>query len=137
MDKKNIIKQMARLGFKGAWDEEKSIFAFKFEDINILYLPDEKDVNFLYFAEPKVYEVTEDNRPFVLELMNEVNQILKYAKTFIHEESVWISYEIRLFGNEDIKEVLEHCLHMLEAAHRAFFKKINGGEIIEKEKSND
>ena len=137
MDKKSIIKQMARLGFIGTGDEDESIFAFKFEDTNILYLPDEKDENFLCFAEPQIYEVTEDNRPFVLELMNEINQILKYAKTFIREESVWISYEIRLFGNEDIKEVLEHCLHMLQAAHRAFFKKINGGEMIDKEKNND
>ena len=137
MDKKSIIREMRRLGFKGSGDEDGTIFAFKFEDISILYLPDENDEKFLYFAAPKVYEVTEDNRPYVLELMNEINQALKYTKAFIREDNVWISCEIRLFGKEDIKEVLEHCLYMLQAAYRAFTKGTNGGEIVDKEDNNN
>lgn len=86
-------------------------------------MPDD-DENFLRFALSYIFDVTAENRPFVLEVANDTNMTIKYSKTCVFGESVWIFYEYRLFGDVNIEAIIENGLLLLQATVGLFHRKI-------------
>lgn len=106
-------------------------YAFKYEELNYLYMPDDNDEQFLRIAVPQLYDVTDENRIAVLEAMHDTGLMLKYSKVCImYEDAVWAIYEHRLSTCEDLGELLEHIIRVLEATAQVFHKKINGEELV-------
>lgn len=106
-------------------------YAFKYEELNYLYMPDDNDEQFLRIAVPQLYDVTDENRIAVLEAMHDTGLMLKYSKVCImYEDAVWAIYEHRLSTCEDLGEILEHIIRVLEATAQVFHKKINGEELL-------
>lgn len=106
-------------------------YAFKYEELNYLYMPDDNDEQFLRIAVPQLYDVTDENRIAVLEAMHDTGLMLKYSKVCImYEDAVWAIYEHRLSTCEDLGEILEHIIRVLEATAQVFHKKINGEELV-------
>lgn len=127
MDKNDVLEKLAELGF----DLEEVTgtgYLFRFEELTFLYLPDEDD-NTLRFAVPNIYDVTEENRIYVLEVMNATNLMIKYSKACIYDDNVWVFYEIRLFGDGDLEEMIEHSLLLLQATVGLFHRKVEGEDI--------
>ena len=135
MNKENIINKLTELGFELQEVPEMG-YVFEYEGMTILYMPDD-DEDFVRFGLPNIFEVTEENRPLVLEVANSTNLTIKYAKVCVYGESVWAFYEYRSFGNEDIEELVEHSLLLLGATLSLFHRKIEGEDTITEDENEE
>ena len=129
MNKELVLSKLEELGFS-LEEVGECGYIFKYEEIAVLYMTDDDDENFLRFGLPNVFDVTEENRPFVLEIVNATNKNIKYSKTCVCGEDVWIFYEHRIFGNEKLEDVIEHCLLLLQATYYLFYRKIEGDDSL-------
>lgn len=127
MDKNEIIDTLAVLGFEVEEIPEFG-FMFRHEGLAIVYMPDD-DEDFLRFAAPNIYDVTEDNRTFIMDVVNDTNLTIKYSKVCIYGDQVWAFYEYRVFGEGHIEDILEHSLMLLHATVSLFHRKIEGGDF--------
>lgn len=128
--KEIILDQLKAMGFE--LTELGDIgYAFKYEDMNYLYMPDDEDEQFLRIVIPYLFEVTDENRVAVLEAMHETGLMLKYSKVCItYENAAWAIYEHRLNSAENLPELLEHIIRVLEATAHVFYKKMNGEDVM-------
>lgn len=135
MSKKLILAKIEELGFS---IEEAGDFGyvFKFEELTILYMPDD-DENFLRFAVPNIYDVTDENKRFVLEVVNDTNMSIKYSKTCVYGDSVWVFYEYRLFGEDNLEDIIEHSMLLLQASYFLFHRKLEGDDTLPGEDEDD
>ena len=126
--KETIIRKLKALGFDPA-DFGAMGCVFRYEGLNYLYLPDDRDEHFLRIIVPNLFTITDDNRVEVLEAMHETGQMLKYSKVCImYEDSVCAVYE-HLYGDtEDLTDILEHMILVLALTANVFHEKINGNE---------
>lgn len=138
MNKEKVLNQLEELGFALEEVGEYGYF-FKFEDLNILYMPDDDDENFMRFAVPNIYDVTEENKALVLEVVNNTNMTIKYSKTCVFGDDVWIFYEYHLFGEDNLEDILEHSMRLLQATFFLFHRKIEGDDSLpsEDDEEND
>jgi hypothetical protein len=128
MSKELVLEKLESLGFS-VMDARELGYMFEYEEFTFLYMPD-NDEYFLRFALPKIFYVTEENRPFVLEVTNDTNMTIKYCKTCVFGESVWVFYECRLFGDDNIEAIIEHGLLLLRATVGLFHRKIEGDDEL-------
>lgn len=135
MSKEFILAKIEELGFS---IEEAGDFGyvFKFEELTILYMPDD-DENFLRFAVPNIYDVTDENKRFVLEVVNDTNMSIKYSKTCVYGDSVWVFYEYRLFGEDNLEDIIEHSMLLLQASYFLFHRKLEGDDTLPGEDEDD
>lgn len=128
--KELILDQLKVMGFEPI--ELGNVgYVFQYEDLNYLYMPDDDDERFLRIVIPHLFEVTDENREAVLEIMHEIGLMLKYAKVCImYENAAWAIYEHRLNSTENLPELLEHIIRVLEATAHVFYKKMNGEEVV-------
>lgn len=126
MSKELVLKKLENLGFSVV-DAHEFGYVFKFEELTLLYMPDD-DENFLRLALPNIFDVTVENRPFVLEVVNSTNMTIKYTKTCVFGERVWVFYEYRLFGVDNIEAIIEHGLLLLQATVGVIHRKIEGDD---------
>lgn len=135
MSKELILAQIEELGFS---IEEAGDFGyvFKYEELTILYMPDD-DENFLRFAVPNIYDVTDENKCFVLEVVNDTNMSIKYSKTCVYGDSVWVFYEYRLFGEDNLEDIIEHSMLLLQASYFLFHRKLEGDDTLPGEDEDD
>lgn len=135
MSKELILAKIEELGFS---IEEAGDFGyvFMFEELTILYMPDD-DENFLRFAVPNIYDVTDENKRFVLEVVNDTNMSIKYSKTCVYGDSVWVFYEYRLFGEDNLEDIIEHSMLLLQASYFLFHRKLEGDDTLPGEDEDD
>ena len=135
MSKELILAKIEELGFS---IEEAGDFGyvFKFEELTILYMPDD-DENFLRFAVPNIYDVTDENKRFVLEVVNDTNMSIKYSKTCVYGDSVWVFYEYRLLGEDNLEDIIEHSMLLLQASYFLFHRKLEGDDTLPGEDEDD
>ena len=67
--KETIIRKLKALGFDPA-DFGAMGCVFRYEGLNYLYLPDDRDEHFLRIIVPNLFTITDDNRVEVLEAMH-------------------------------------------------------------------
>ena len=134
MSKELVLEKLESLGFSVV-DAHEFGYVFKYEELTLLYMPDD-DENFLRFALPNIFDVTAENRPFVLEVVNDTNMTIKYSKTCVFGESVWVFYEYRLFGDDNIEAIIEHGLLLLQATVGLFHRKIEGDDDFPQAEDN-
>jgi hypothetical protein len=101
----------------------------QYEGMTLLYLFDDDDEEFFRMAAPKIFDVTEENRELLLDIVNEINIKLKYSKTTVLDDAVWVSYEQLLSDDEHIDAVIEHSIMVLQATVYAFHRRVNGDDI--------
>ena len=135
MSKELILAKIEELGFS---IEEAGDFGyvFKYEELTILYMPDD-DENFLRFAVPNIYDVTDENKRFVLEVVNDTNMSIKYSKTCVYGDSVWVFYEYRLLGEDNLEDIIEHSMLLLQASYFLFHRKLEGDDTLPGEDEDD
>lgn len=128
MNKELVLSKLEELGFTL---EEAGEYGhvFKFEDLIILYMPDD-DENFLRFAIPNIFDVTDENKQMVLEIVNATNMAIKYSKTCVYGDNVWIFYECRTFEDEHLVDIIEHTMLLLQATYYLFYRKIEGDDTL-------
>lgn len=127
MNKEVILKKLEMFGFE---IEEITDYGyiFKHEGVSMLYIPDE-DEECIRFAVPNIFEVTEENRAFVHEVVNDTNLCIKYSKVCVCDDWVWVFYEYHVLGECDTTDLIEHSLLLLCATMTLFFRKVEGEDI--------
>lgn len=112
--KEKILEAFRDLGFK-LEEEEGMGYCFNYEGLNLLYMYNESDEEFLNIALPGIVEVEEDRMLQICALLEKINSTLKYVKTYMFGYSVWLFYERELFGEEDLMTVISRMILHLEA----------------------
>lgn len=133
MDSTIILNQLRTMGFA---PEEVPGFGeiFTFEGMNFLYMPEEGDEEFFRLSMPNLFDVTADNRSYLLDIVNDLNVRMKYSKTVITDDGVWVFYEHRMEEDENLEDLIEHALYLLRATAYTFHRMVNGeGASSEKE----
>jgi len=129
MSKELILKTLEELGFE-VQDIPEFACMFNYEGMTFLYMPDDDDEHFLRFAVPNIFDVTDENKNFVLDIVNSTNMTIKYSKTCVWGENVWAFYEYRVFSDENIEDIIEHGLLLLKATVALFHRKVEGDDVI-------
>lgn len=132
-----VLQGLHNMGFQTK--ELKGLgYIYGYEDIPLIYIPNEDDENFIQMAIPQIFNVTDENHIEVLKIIQEINMMMKYTKlNIMNNESVWIYYEHKLFGNENLEIVLEHIIRTLHFTFNILNKKIDGEEINDEESIGD
>ena len=112
--KEKILEAFRDLGFK-LEEEEGMGYCFNYEGLNLLYMYNENDEEFLNIALPGIVDVEEDKMLQICALLEKINSTLKYIKAYIVGNRVWLFYERELFGEEDLMTVISRMILHLEA----------------------
>ena len=124
--KEKILEAFKELGFK-LEEEEGMGYCFNYEGLNLLYMYNENDEEFLNIALPGIVDVEEDKMLQICALLEKINSTLKYIKAYILGNSVWLFYERELIeqrgkktegqlcGEEDLMTVISRMILHLEA----------------------
>lgn len=135
MTKNDILKALDNLGF--TVDEFGGHFYhFEYEELNYLYNYDERDEDFLFLSVPNIFQVSEENAAMVMPVINQANNIVKYAKITYSQEMVWATLEYPLFDWVNIEELLEFAINVLQSAATTFDRVLRG-DFEEKEGEED
>lgn len=102
------------LGFK-LEEEENLGYSFTYEGLNLLFIYNEDDTDFLNIALPSIFEAEEGKVLQVCTLMEKINSTLKYVKAYLFGNSVWMFYERELFDGEDLPLLISRMILRLEA----------------------
>lgn len=131
-----VLKELTSMGFEPTQVGDMG-YAFNYEELTFLFITDDDDA-FLRFAIPNMFEVTDDNRTFVLEAINQTSLSLKYSKMCITSDAyVWAMYEHRLNSTEDITNLLEHIILVLFITYDIFYKSVSGEDVMSGNDADD
>ena len=113
--KEKILKAFSDLGFK--LEEEEGVgYSFSYEGLNLLYVYNENDEEFLNIALPGIIEVEEGRMLYICALLERINSSLKYLKAYMFGDSIWLFYEREVMGDEeDLMKVISRMILRLEA----------------------
>ena len=112
--KEKILEAFKDLGFK-LEETEGMGYSFNYEGLNLLYMYNENDEEFLNIALPGIVDVEEDRMLQICALLEKINSTLKYVKAYIFGNGVWLFYERELFSEEDLMTVISRMILHLEA----------------------
>lgn len=105
------------LGFK-LEEAEGMGYTFGYEGLNLLYMHNESDENFLNIALPGIFECEEGKALQICALLEKINSTLKYVKAYMPGDSVWLFYERELMSEEeDLMMVIARMIRHLEAGY--------------------
>ena len=120
------VEHLYNLGFSPQdLDGEGTDFKFSYRRKTYLLMDNNKDENFVRFALPQIYTVTNENKPILLDIIQQLGFSLKYIKGAIYNDEVWLFYEHYLDDGATISEdTVEHIIRTLSAGLRWFQKAI-------------
>ena len=98
--KEKILEAFRELGFK-LEEEEGMGYCFNYEGLNLMYMYNESDEEFLNIALPGIVEVEEDKMLQICALLEKINSTLKYIKAYMLGNSVWLFYERELIEQRE------------------------------------
>lgn len=114
--KEKIVEALRDLGF--ILEEVSGIgYHFKFEAVNMFYLNSE-DEKFVSIIVPGIFETENSDMDVVYKTMEKVNSTLKYVKAYLWNDSITLTYEREMFGEENLEEMLGSMIVQLESALR-------------------
>lgn len=125
------VEHLYNLGFSPqALDGEGTDFKFTYKGRHYLLMDNNGDEQFVRFALPQIYSVTDENKPILLDIIQQLGLSLKYIKAAIYDDDVWIFYEHHLDEGAVIsEETVEHIIRTILAGHKWFQNAIdNYGE---------
>lgn len=127
MNTATILNALRELGFRME-DLSDGVYRFKFEGLTVLYRADESDESFLRLVLPVIYEGNDENRIFLLDVINEVNIRIKYTKTMLNGNNVSVMVEVPVVSEEKLDELLANVIYALRATYDSFYRLINCNE---------
>ena len=111
---KKIITVFKELGFTLQKFEE-DVYIFNYEGVKFVYRKDSDDERFLQIGMPleQCDDTTDKHK-----LANEMNIRLKYVKTFVFKDNLWVIYERMVKTDEDMASVVKNIVVCLaESMH--------------------
>ena len=84
------------------------------DDLYYLFVYDKSDPNYFRLILPNIFKI-ETNRPVYENLVNNLNQRFKVAKSYITEDgTIWTSAEQFVYSNEGADFLFERCIVLLK-----------------------
>lgn len=128
MIKEKVLDCLYQLGFQPELIDEDFGYKFSYEDLTILYNPEE-ETQCLTFTMPGIFDISEENRTTVLEAMVKLCAKMRFVQPTIMFDSVWLNYQHYLDKDaEPTPELLEHMVRVLSFSMIQFHKTINNEE---------
>ena len=124
--KEKILEAFRELGFK-LEEEEGMGYCFNYEGLNLLYMYNENDEEFLNIAIPGILEVEEDKMLQICALLEKINSTLKYIKAYMLGNSVWLFYERELIEQ---REQSRNCSDYAESREKKTEGQLCGEEDL-------
>lgn len=118
-----VFEYLKSQGLMPKIDEDNDII-FKYQMLTFIYFNNDDDEQFFRLALPGIFDVTEENRPTVLEAMNEVNKRMKVVKAYIPKDDVWIAAEIMMDSTPELDDIVPRLLNILLGARKEFYDQI-------------
>jgi len=112
-------------------------YGFKYEGKNYVWVPNSDDDDFLSIVMPGVVERDDiESEIKYYKMIDLFNARLKYVKANDYYDSIWLSYERELIGEEQLDDVITHMvLHLNQASH--FFGSIDWDHFFENNDTDD
>lgn len=129
MDKTKVMDALHRLGFQ-LTEYPDFGYVFRYEGLNVFLYFDGDDNEFIRMTLPCIFEGNDDNRIFLLDLVNEANIKLRYAKIVLRDNEVWVHFETDIYSEPEMEQILQHGILSLQAAHLYFGRLVNGQEDL-------
>ena len=111
---KKVLEAFDSLGFKMedvGWGR-----TFRYEDAAFVYMDPNTDHEYVCIAMPGICEESDYTPEQISALKEEINNKLKYVKASSLIDSVWLSYEHRYVGEENMEDVIAPMiLHLMSA----------------------
>ena len=125
-----IVEHLHNLGFSPQdLDGEGTDFTFEYRRKNYLLMDNNNDENFVRIALPQIYAVTDENKPVLLDIIQQLGFTIKYIKGAIYHDNVWLFYEHYIDENTGISEnTVEHIIRTLSAGYGWFRNAIENYE---------
>ena len=121
--KEKVFKALTKLGFKPEPVEDCG-YCFGYEGMKLLYIHNEDDEDFLNISLPGIYSIEEGKMAQYCALAEKLNSALKYVKAYAFGDSMWLTYERKLFDGENLEKNLLHIILSMEGAHLFALKAI-------------
>lgn len=126
MIKEQVLKALSALGFIPE-EIEGFGYRFEFEGLSLIYSEDDEETKCVTLIVPDIFDISDDNRPVVLEAMAKLCGKMKYVQPHImFENQVWLNYQYYTNDNEVNEALIEHMIRVLAFSTITFHKIING-----------
>jgi hypothetical protein len=123
-----IVKILKEQGICPIYEE--GFLTFSYQNINFLYLEDERDKTFYSLYIPGILKVDHTCKCDVLEVTNAINNELKIVKLILNGEYVWAGMEQRLSSETDLKKMIFFSIDVLVLAYELFHTKWVHGRAL-------
>lgn len=120
---KEIVRILKEKGMDPV--EEGGYLSFSHQNVNFLYLCDERDKNFYSMYVPGLLRVDRSNKCAILEVVNAINNEVKSVKLTLNGEYVWAGMEQRLSSGMELEQVVMFSVEALMWACHLFYEKWN------------
>lgn len=134
--KEKILEAFKALGFVMEY-AEGLYYAFQYEGKHFLYLYDEDDEDFLDIAIPGVLDIDDIDDAEFYQLMDKLNDTMRYVKAYKANDSMWLFYERELFGGEDLQQVISNMIQHLDASFAFLRETMNSSEEYDDNTDDD
>ena len=102
---------------------------FKCEGKNFVFFNDEDDEQYFRLMMPNIFDVTDENRDFVLRALNIINTEIKVIKAYTPvPDSIWIGFEVLVDSTPILGDLVPRAIGMLNAGQKRFYEAIESGE---------
>ncbi len=118
-----VFEYLKSQGLMPRIDEDNDI-VFKYQMLNFIFFNNDDDEQYFRLALPGIFDVTDENRATVLEAINEVNRVMKVAKTLVPRNSVWIYAEMLMDSTPVLDDMVPRLLNILMSARQEFYDQI-------------
>jgi hypothetical protein len=124
--KEMMLEYLRNEGFRP--EEADYGLDFKCEGKNYVFFNDEDDDQYFRLMMPGIFDVTDENRDFVLKALNATNTEMKVVKAYTPvEHAVWLGFEILVDSTPVLSDLVPRALHMLRAAQKTFYEALEKG----------
>lgn len=113
--KEKVFKALTNMGFKPEPVEDCGYY-FGYEGMKLLYVYNEDDEDFLNVSLPGIYDIEDGKMAQYCALAEKLNSALKYVKAYTFGDSMWLTYERKLLGGENLEKILLHIILSMEGA---------------------
>jgi len=130
----SFIQFLKKKEFKYNISDNSDLIIFKNEDnFNCVFMTDNGEIPYVRIVVPYlITEITDTERPKILDFCNSINSDTKIGKAFIFENNLWIDAETLVSDTTQAEGVFEFMLRIIKACLKEVAKFLN-----EKKKQSD
>lgn len=130
--KEKVLDILYRLGFEPEEMDGDWGYKFDYEDLTLLYCPEDGKSETLVMMVPSIYEITEENKAAVQDAAMRLCGKMRFVQPAImFGSSLWLNYQHFLGDVEPTEDLVAHMVRVLAVSTVNFHKIINHDDYDE------